>query len=89
MPDAYTEQQIAAFKHFSDNIYGSYNQSTRAKYEHTIIGRNFGIFSTWMNGIVDNYAKKKQISQSEIKEVQETDDNGKPLFFAPDGTTTD
>lgn len=89
LPDAYTEQQIAAFKNFSDNIYGSYNQSTRAKYEHTIIGRNFGIFSTWMNGIIDNYAKKRQISQSEIKEVQETDDNGKPLFFAADGTTTD
>lgn len=88
LPDAYTEQQIAAFKNFSDNIYGSYNQSTRAKYEHTIIGRNFGIFSTWMNSIVDNYAKSKQISQSEIKEVQETDENGKLLFFAQDGFVT-
>jgi len=42
-----------------------------------------------MNGIIDNYAKKRQISQSEIKEVQETDDNGKPLFFAEDGNVTD
>jgi hypothetical protein len=45
-------------KTFSDNIYGSYNKSTRAKYENTAIGRNFMFFSTWMNGIVDNYMKK-------------------------------
>jgi hypothetical protein len=54
-------------KTFSDNIYGSYNKSTRAKYENTAIGRNFMFFSTWMNGIVDNYMKKTQVSQSESK----------------------
>jgi hypothetical protein len=33
------------------------------------IGRQLGIFSTWMNGIVDVYAKKRQISKNETKEV--------------------
>ena len=89
LPDAYTESQIGVFKNFADNIYGSYNQSTRAKYEQTALGRQFGIFSTWMNSIVDVYAKKKQISRSETKEVQETDANGKPLFFDKNGNITE
>jgi len=42
-----------------------------------------------MNGIVDVYAKKKQISKAETKEVQETDANGKPLFFDRDGKITE
>ena len=46
-------------------------------------------FSTWMNGIVDVYMKKTQVSQSETKLQQEVDYNGKPLFFNEDGTITD
>lgn len=88
LPDAYTQQQITTFKNFSDNIYGSYNQSTRAKYENMAVGRQLGIFSTWMNGIVDVYAKKRQISQSETREVQETDANGKLLYFDKFGNIT-
>ena len=42
-----------------------------------------------MNSIVDVYAKKKQISRSETKEVQETDANGKPLFFDKNGNITE
>ena len=45
-------------------------------------------FSTWMNGIVDNYMKKTQISQGESKLQQEVDYNGQPLFFEEDGTIT-
>lgn len=89
LPDAYTLQEIQTFKTFSDNIYGSYNKSTRAKYENTAIGRNFAFFSTWMNGIVDVYMKDTQISQGETKLQQEVDYNGKPLFFREDGTITD
>ena len=88
LPDAYTLQEIQTFKTFSDNIYGSYNKSTRAKYENTAIGRNFMFFSTWMNGIVDVYMKKTQISQGESKLQQEVDYNGNPLFFTEDGTIT-
>lgn len=81
LPDAYTLQQIQTFKTFADNIYGSYNQSTRAKYENTAIGRNFAVFSTWMNGIVDVYTKRRQISEGESKWEQETNANGEPLYF--------
>ena len=88
LPDAYTLQEIQTMKTFSDNIYGSYNKSTRAKYENTAIGRNFMFFSTWMNGIVDNYMKKTQVSQSESRLKQEIDYNGQPLFFEEDGTIT-
>lgn len=88
LPDAYTLQEIQTFKTFSDNIYGSYNKSTKAKYEHTAIGRNFAFFSTWMNGIVDVYMKQTQVSQGESKLEQEYDYNGNPLFFNEDGTVT-
>lgn len=89
LPDAYTLQEIQTFKTFSDNIYGSYNKSTRAKYEHTAIGRNFMFFSTWMNGLVDVYMKQTQVSGGETKLEQEYDYNGNPLFFEEDGTITD
>ena len=89
LPDAYTLQEIQTFKTFADNIYGSYNKSTRAKYEQTVIGRNFAFFSTWMNGIVDVYMKETQVSQSEMQFQQEVDYNGKPLFFMEDGTITE
>lgn len=88
LPDAYTLQEIQTFKTFSDNIYGSYNKSTKAKYENTAIGRNFAFFSTWMNGMVDVYMKKTQVSQGESKMQQEIDYNGNPLFFNEDGTLT-
>ena len=88
LPDAYTLQQVQTFKTFSDNIYGSYNKSTKAKYEHTAIGRNFAFFSTWMNGIVDVYMKQTQVSQGESKLEQEYDYNGNPLFFTEDGQLT-
>lgn len=88
LPDAYTLQEIQTFKTFSDNIYGSYNKSTKAKYEHTALGRNFAFFSTWMNGIVDVYMKDTQVSQGESKLQQETDYNGNLLFFAENGDIT-
>lgn len=84
LPDAYTPEQIRAIKTLAESIYGAYDQSSKAKYENIAIGRNFMFFSTWMNGIVDNYAKKRQISQSELKLEQETDYNGNPLFFTGD-----
>lgn len=89
LPDAYTLQEIYTFKNFADTIYGSYNQSTRTKAEQIFIGRNFLMFSTWMNGIVDAYCRKTQISESEIEFKQEVDYNtGKPLYFTKDGSIT-
>lgn len=81
LPDAYTLGQIQTFKTFADNIYGSYNQSQKAKYENTAIGRNFCVFSTWFNGIVDTYSKKRQVTNSQTEWKQETDAAGNKLYF--------
>lgn len=84
LPDAYTPEQIRAIKTLGESIYGAYDKSSQAKYEQIAIGRNFMFFSTWMNGIVDNYWKSRQVSQSELRLEQETDYNGNPLFFTSD-----
>lgn len=84
LPDAYTQQQITSFKNLADSIYGAYNQSTKAKYENVAIGRNFAVFSTWMNGIVDAYAKQRQISNTSYHVEPETRD-GKPLYWNNQG----
>lgn len=90
LPDAYTPEQIRAIKTLGESIYGAYDQSSKNKAENIAIGRNFMFFSTWMNGIVDNYFKERQVSQSELKLEQETDYNGNPMFFTGDqsGNTT-
>lgn len=84
LPDAYTPEQIRSIKTLAESIYGAYDESSKAKYENIAIGRNFMFFSTWMNGIVDNYGKRRQISQGELRYEQETDYNGNPLFFTDD-----
>lgn len=38
-----------------DNIYGSYDKGKKAMAENTSLGIMFGMFTTWMNGIVNNY----------------------------------
>lgn len=81
LPDAYTLQEVESFKSFADNIYGSYNQSTKQMMEHTAIGRNFLVFATWMNGIVDVYWKRTQISATETTWEQEVDEFGNKLYF--------
>lgn len=81
LPDAYTLKQIDSFKTFSDNIYGSYNESMKWKLENTAIGVNFTVFSTWLNAIVDVYGKKPQLSNNELQHVQERNDNGQLLYF--------
>lgn len=85
LPDAYTLQQIETFKNFADNIYGAYNQSQKAKYEHVSVGRNLCVFSTWMNSVVDVYFKERQLSQSESKWVYAKNNNGEKLYFDKHG----
>lgn len=84
LPDAYTSAQVTNFKNLADSIYGAYNQSTKAKYENIAIGRNFAVFSTWMNGLIDNYSKHRQVSNSSSHLEQETRD-GKPLYWNKQG----
>ena len=81
LPDAYTLQQIDSFKTFADNIYGSYNQSTKWKLENIAIGKNFTVFSTWLNGIWSVYSKQPQLSNSELSHVQRKDSNGQLMYF--------
>lgn len=84
LPDAYPQQQITVFKNLADSIYGAYNQSTKAKYENIAIGRNFAVFSTWMNGLIDNYGKSRQVSNTSVHVEQETR-NGQPLYWNNQG----
>lgn len=83
LPDAYTNQEITSFKNIADSIYGAYNQSTKAKYENIAIGRNFALFSTWMNGTVDNYLKSTQLADSYHVEIETR--NGKALYWNKQG----
>ena len=57
--------------------------------EHAAYGFLFGSFSTWMNGIVNNYfmsTQKNSISQ--LKGEQDTNDQGEKLYFTKDFQTT-
>jgi len=42
----------------ANNIYGSYDKSLKAQYEHTALGWAFGMYTTWMNGFYNNWFMK-------------------------------
>lgn len=50
LPEPYSQDEIRKFKEFSDSIYGAYDKSQKAKYEHLVLGQTLGVFSTWFNG---------------------------------------
>lgn len=86
LPMPYNFQEVNVIRHAADTIYGSYDKSTRAAYEHMALGTFFGMFSTWMNGIYANYMLKPgQYSNTEFKLEQDLDDSGRPLFFDNSG----
>ena len=92
LPEPYSKREINAIRGLGDNIYGSYDKGKRAMYENTFWGYMFGTFSTWMNGIVNNYFSSAQKNGvSELVQEQEMDDKGNKLFFDEHGniTTTD
>lgn len=86
--EGYTNQEIESIKSLGDTIYGSYNASTKAMYENTAIGSQFGVFSTWMNGIYDVYFGKRRESSYQFEQRQAEDENGNLLYIAEDGTIT-
>lgn len=88
LPDGYTMNEIENIKLLGDTIYGSYNKSTQAKYEHMAIGSQLGVFSTWMNGIYDVYFGRKRESSFETEKVQAEDANGNKLFLDSNGNIT-
>ena len=52
------------------------------------IGSQFGVFSTWMNGIYDVYFGKRRESSFETEKVQKEDTNGNKLWIDEDGNIT-
>lgn len=88
LPDGYTQNQIDEIKNLGDTIYGSYNRSTKAMYENLAIGSQFGVFSTWMNGIYDVYLGQRRESSYETQKVQKEDENGNKLWIDDNGNVT-
>lgn len=85
----YSQREIMAIRAVGDNIYGAYDKSKRAMAESHSLGICFGMFTTWMNGIVNTYLMKPQKNGiSKLLEEQEIDENGNLLWFNEDGSTT-
>ena len=86
LPEAYSNEQIQQMRQVSNSIYGAYDKSMRAKYEHTALGITFTMFSTWMNGVVANYLTKPgQYVDSIIDYEQDVDGSGNLLFMDTNG----
>lgn len=88
IPDGYTRQEIESIKALGDTIYGAYDKSTKAMYENMAIGSQFGVFSTWMNGLVDVYLGKRRESSYQFEKRQAEDENGNLLWLTEDGEIT-
>ena len=89
LPSPYSNEQVVYIRNLGDNIYGSYDKGKRAMAENTSLGIVFGMFSTWFNGIVNNYFMKPQKNGAfGLQEVQETDEQGRPLFYDEHGGIT-
>lgn len=81
LPTPYSNQEILAIKNVANNIYGSYDKSLRAMGENIALGWAFGMYTTWMNGMWNNWTMKPgvyNINQMNIE--QETDLEGNLLF---------
>lgn len=89
LPTPYTNKQVVSIRAQADNIYGSYDKSTRAAYEGKSYGIMLGMFTTWMNSIVNNYFMQAQTGiLSSTEKIQERDENGNLLYMTDDGQIT-
>lgn len=89
LPSPYSDQQVLYIRNLADNIYGSYDKGKKAMAENMSLGIVFGMFSTWFNGITNTYFMKPQRNGAfGLQEVQETDDQGNPLFYDEHGGVT-
>lgn len=89
LPTPYTDREIMSIRAVGDNIYGSYDKGKRAMAENTCLGTLFGMFTTWMNGIVNTYFMKPQKNGvSRLFKEQEIDEQGRLLFFTEEGEVT-
>ena len=89
LPSPYSDQQVLYIRNLADNIYGSYDKGKRAMAENVSLGIVFGMFSTWFNGIVNTYFMKPQKNGAfGLQEIQETDEQGRLLFYDEHGGIT-
>ena len=90
LPQPYSDKEILSIKEVADNIYGAYDKSLKSMGEHTTIMWFFGMYTTWMNGIWNNYFMKPgQYSANMSKREQVINEAGKPLFLDENGNITD
>lgn len=81
LPEPYSQSEIKAIKQVANSIYGAYDKSQRVKLEHIMLGQNFCMFSTWLNGITANYLRRPG-EYSEYTEMKhKIDDAGNYLYF--------
>lgn len=86
LPTPYSDQEIVAIKNVSNNIYGSYDKSLRSMGEFTAIGTFFGMYTTWMNGIWNNWMMKPgKYNVHKMTTEQDTDIDGNLLFLDEHG----
>lgn len=86
LPTPYTDREIMSIRAVGDNIYGSYDRGKKAMAENTSLGIMFGMFTTWMNGIVNNYFMSPQKNNvSKLVQEQEINDQGEKLYFNEQG----
>lgn len=88
LPTPYSDQEVVAIKNVANNIYGSYDKSLRSMSEFTSIGTFFGMYTTWMNGIWNNWMMKPgKYNVHKMTTEQEVDVDGKLLFLDEHGRT--
>lgn len=88
LPEAYTNIEVRNIRMLADNIYGAYDKSKKAMLEFHSLGITFAMFTTWMQGHVNNYLMKTQKNESRLLEVQDTDEFGRLLYFDENGGIT-
>ena len=88
LPEGYTLNQIEKIKLLGDTIYGSYNKSTKSKFEEMAIGQISGVYATWMNGIYDVYFGRRRESSYETQTIQKRDESGNLLWLDEQGDIT-
>lgn len=89
LPEPYSRAEILSIRNVDRNIYGAYDKSMKSMGEHTAKWWAFGMYTTWMNGMFNNYFMKPgeyQISQRKLE--QQRNDQGELLFFDENGGLT-
>lgn len=86
LPSPYSNQDILAIRNVGDNIYGSYDRSLRAMGENKALGWVFGMYTTWMNGMWNNwFMKPGKYNVHQMNTVVDTNENGEELWLDENG----